>query len=252
MCEFLSPQEQHTQARRTGELAELLSSFLAGQKGRADIASWTRAAWPCADQQGGPFKHHAVAATVFESIWNVEERRGDAYVVRHEDMAAYLDWLTLGDAFKAAPEPLVVITAPLDALTTTIRGTEVRMWLDGLGWQVTLRFASPATGRCFMANAPLEGEGACHTSIYTARADGPLEAAVDLIEALALDGSEVHWWLPRIQRAMMPRWSVWRQDDNGGRYEVAAFLSYSRAMRACEDFESRGHKQIYWVRQQGE
>ncbi|MEV7225496.1 methyltransferase domain-containing protein [Polymorphospora sp. NPDC051019] len=43
------------------------------------------------------------------------------------------------------------------------------------------------------------------------------------------------------------RWVVWRQDDNGNRYEVAR-----RELRADADdlaaaMEARGHKQTYWV-----
>jgi ribosomal protein S18 acetylase RimI-like enzyme len=42
-------------------------------------------------------------------------------------------------------------------------------------------------------------------------------------------------------------WSVWRQDDNGSRFEVARGLSRAEAERRVRDFESLGHKQTYWL-----
>jgi hypothetical protein len=39
-------------------------------------------------------------------------------------------------------------------------------------------------------------------------------------------------------------WIVWRQDDNGNRFEVARHTS-----REAAELEARGHKQAYWVAQ---
>lgn len=44
-----------------------------------------------------------------------------------------------------------------------------------------------------------------------------------------------------------PRWSVHRQDDNGNRFVVATGLSREDAERLAAEFESHGHKQMYWV-----
>ena len=43
-------------------------------------------------------------------------------------------------------------------------------------------------------------------------------------------------------------WSVWRADDNGNEFEIASALSESEARSIVEEFEGRGHKQIYWAR----
>ena len=43
------------------------------------------------------------------------------------------------------------------------------------------------------------------------------------------------------------RWSVWRQDEHGNRFEVARDLARDEAHRAAAAFEARGHKQRYWV-----
>ena len=42
-------------------------------------------------------------------------------------------------------------------------------------------------------------------------------------------------------------WSVWRQDGNGHRFEIAGGLSRSAAEKAVMEFEERGHKQTYWI-----
>ena len=43
------------------------------------------------------------------------------------------------------------------------------------------------------------------------------------------------------------RWIVWRQDDNGNRYEVARKDSRAEAEELAAELEARGHKQLYWV-----
>jgi hypothetical protein len=43
------------------------------------------------------------------------------------------------------------------------------------------------------------------------------------------------------------RWIVWRQDDNGNRFEVARKDSRVDAEQLAAVMEARGHKQLYWV-----
>ena len=45
-------------------------------------------------------------------------------------------------------------------------------------------------------------------------------------------------------------WSVWRQDDNGNEFRIASELSEPEALSMIDDFERRGHKQIYWARKE--
>ncbi|MEU6401419.1 SPOR domain-containing protein [Streptomyces sp. NPDC046985] len=42
-------------------------------------------------------------------------------------------------------------------------------------------------------------------------------------------------------------WLVVRQDDNGNRYRVGRFATEAEAQRIADSFDSRGHKQLYWV-----
>ncbi len=43
------------------------------------------------------------------------------------------------------------------------------------------------------------------------------------------------------------RWELWRQDDNGIRVVVAHFEEQEAAREALARFESRHHKQTYWI-----
>ena len=42
-------------------------------------------------------------------------------------------------------------------------------------------------------------------------------------------------------------WVLMRQDDNGNQVEMARFAARAEAETAAEEFEARGHKQLYWV-----
>jgi len=42
-------------------------------------------------------------------------------------------------------------------------------------------------------------------------------------------------------------WEVWRQDDNGNRYEVSRHDTRAEAKSVASTMEARGHKQTYWV-----
>ena len=42
-------------------------------------------------------------------------------------------------------------------------------------------------------------------------------------------------------------WSVWRTDDNGNTFVVREHLRREEAKAVAEEFEARGHKQMYWI-----
>ncbi len=44
-----------------------------------------------------------------------------------------------------------------------------------------------------------------------------------------------------------PGWVVWRQDDNGNRYEVSRHRTREEAEVVAATMEARRHKQTYWV-----
>jgi len=45
------------------------------------------------------------------------------------------------------------------------------------------------------------------------------------------------------------RFELGRQDDNGNRFVVEGDLSGGEARRKLREYEARGHKQTYWIRQ---
>lgn len=49
----------------------------------------------------------------------------------------------------------------------------------------------------------------------------------------------------------MGTYRVMRQDDNGNRFLVARDLDRAEARRLAAEFEARGHKQMYWVEEDG-
>jgi len=42
-------------------------------------------------------------------------------------------------------------------------------------------------------------------------------------------------------------WKVCRQDDNGNQYVVEKGLTEAEAYEMLAEFESHGHKQLYWI-----
>lgn len=43
-------------------------------------------------------------------------------------------------------------------------------------------------------------------------------------------------------------YSVWRLDDNANEFLVLCGLTQDEALRLVRDYEVKGHKQAYWVR----
>jgi hypothetical protein len=46
-------------------------------------------------------------------------------------------------------------------------------------------------------------------------------------------------------------WELWRQDDNGVRVLIACFEDHGPALEVLARFESRHHKQTYWIEDKG-
>jgi hypothetical protein len=67
------------------------------------------------------------------------------------------------------------------------------------------------------------------------------QQAADLVRDARRKAHEVR------SRAEAELWVVWRQDDNGNRFEVARVESREDADALAATMEARGHKQLYWV-----
>lgn len=44
-----------------------------------------------------------------------------------------------------------------------------------------------------------------------------------------------------------PHWQLMRQDDNGNRFLMTTFVAEEEAINTMEYYQSKGHKQTYWV-----
>lgn len=51
--------------------------------------------------------------------------------------------------------------------------------------------------------------------------------------------------------AVLP-WLVIRQDDNGNTYRVGRYATQEEAQKVADGFDTRQHKQLYWVERAGE
>jgi hypothetical protein len=185
---------------------------------------------------------------VFTSIWNINERDHDGNeLLRETDLRGYLGWLEAGDDLVGDSDPLVALAPGIDALTAKTGGTTpVRYWLDGIGWYLEMRFAAPTTGRPFAAFTNAEGEEG-PIAVHKRRDDPWREALIDLFEALEIDERDTLGLRPDIDLDALPTWSLWRQDDNGNRFEMDRFHSYAKADAQQQMFTARKHKQLYWV-----
>src|SRR5262245_19348263 len=66
--------QRESQRRAVEDMACLLRALIGGSATRADAHAFTRELWPDTSKQGGPFPGNGCASTVFDSLWNIDER----------------------------------------------------------------------------------------------------------------------------------------------------------------------------------
>jgi hypothetical protein len=74
----------------------------------------------------------------------------------------------------------------------------------------------------------------------------------DLPDYFYIDEYEIdqdNWCEGFVIERYEPIWSVWRQDDNGNVFMVKNGLTEIDALRLVREFERKGHKQIYWAKE---
>jgi hypothetical protein len=237
--------EQQEQQARVLALVDNLRGLLDGRKTRAEVLAWTRQLWPSGSDGRGPFHRWPEAATVFDSLWGLDEPWIDGVLVREVDLRGYLRWITEGECFHADEDQLFTIELDIDEFAAQIGIEAIRWWYEGLGWWSTIRFCTPAHGRPFVAHSTLSRPG--WLDFYKRRSDGFDDSIVDLFEALAIDISDVSFVHAQVDRTRLPEWALWRQDDNGNRFEMARFHCYAKASAQAQMYTARGHRQLYWV-----
>ena len=241
------PQSWTTLAR-TETLISHLQAFLAGSETPESLQAWARALWT---EQASPVNGHAWATAILMNLWNATTRepRGAEsrpYILRRVDVAAYLDGLQRGD--RVPTRDLGGLRAtPTDIASRLGRETE-RYVLDGIGWCEYLQIASPGSGRVFVLERPLEA-AARGSWVYVDRTADTLDSVRDLFEILAIDLADLEGFASDfvVDTGALPGWTLWRQDDNGIRAEVADFTGRRKAEAALRHYESLHHKQVYWL-----
>lgn len=71
------------------------------------------------------------------------------------------------------------------------------------------------------------------------------------LESLCLDLSDFIQLDDSLDTSLLPRWVLWRQDDNGNSFDVKTFASRAKAEQEARRFEATLHKQTYSVRAAG-
>lgn len=66
----------------------------------------------------------------------------------------------------------------------------------------------------------------------------------EVLESLELTSKYLTWFNENIK--LHPH-ELWRQDDNGHKFLIETFPCKADAVRAMKEFETRLHKQIYWI-----
>lgn len=216
--------EHAEQVTRVKNMIAKLHGLLAGRLTRCEVIAWTREMWPPENGQGGPFRW-GTAASVFDSIWNLDKTWGDNELVREVDLRAYLRWLVEGESFQG--EELVSLRCNTENLATQVGADAIRWWLDGIGWCTDVRFCRQTHGGAlFLAQTRLE-RPECQM-IYRRHGDDPHSALLDLFEALAIDERDCVFIHEDIELERVPTWVLWRT-NGGSRSEMARFRSYSKA-----------------------
>jgi len=105
---------------------------------------------------------------------------------------------------------------------------------------------------CNVGVLPVEVTGRDGSRIVSDLLDaGKAPTELQLLRTVAF-GLGVRWghddlgWWALVRGHDFPSWAVWRQDDSGGVFLVAANLLEAQARSIVSEFESKGHKQTYW------
>jgi hypothetical protein len=227
---------------RTRDLVANLQALLAGRMTRAVFSTWLDELSPPKGVRH-PFPKQP-AFSVWQSLCLAERHEGE-FLVRDVELRAYLRWLTAGESWRIDEDPLFGLNEDIEAFAARTGTEAIRWWLDGLGWWVSTRFCSLASGRPYMVDAELRRS--TMIAFYAQLGIDPTDAVLDLFEALAIDDSDVTFLDPRVDLARLPVWALMRQDDNGNVFEIARLRAYSKACAQARVFTDRGHKQLYWV-----
>ncbi|PCC75355.1 hypothetical protein SAMN02745121_03919 [Nannocystis exedens] len=244
------PQDLRVRAL-TEELIHRLRGFIAGRETPATLQQWAQATW--GKGQEGPVAANRLATEALHDLWNADSRfpPGDLTsppIFRPVDAAATLRRLTRGSLDGPVCE-VAALKAPLHQFAARLDLETERHVLDGLGWFEFLQFASPGTGRAFDLQRPLERRDTDNLpTLVRASATGDAQEILqDLFETLVIDHDDVAALADDFAALELPKRTLWRQDDNGNRAQVASFTGVRKAEAALTHYAALMHKQLYWL-----
>src|SRR5262249_21747861 len=136
--------------------------------------------------------HNGAADALHTCLWNLDEKipNTEEPLVRRVDLVDHLHAVRCGEP-RVDPDEIASLTLTTHAIAERI-GTQVtRVAVEGLGWFEMVRFASPATGRCFVAFGRLQREPNAQSSVrthrYPASEDDRSRVLSDLLDTLGID-----------------------------------------------------------------
>ncbi|MFT3923197.1 MAG: hypothetical protein QM778_11755 [Myxococcales bacterium] len=134
-------------------------------------------------------------------------------------------------------------------MSARARESAARFWVNGLGWYEGAQVACPATGRPLFLRAALAGHGDPPTvAVCKLASDDLLETVLDVFETFAIDDADLVHLDAAVSLAVLPRWELWRLDDNGNEVLMETLRCRAKAVSMQRTFEARGHRQSYFVR----
>jgi hypothetical protein len=233
-------------ASLTLEMIALVEQFLDGRATREQLCSWAREVQKAHGVSA--FGRNGPASALHGCLWNLDETmpNSDEPLVRRIDLVEHLHAVRRG-APRLDVEEIATFTLTPQALAARTATQVIRVLEDGIGWFELVRFASPATGRCFVAAAPLQGSEPARSRVsadrHPASEDERSKVLSDLLDTLGIDMDETVW------SSCLPagEWRLMRADDNGNTAVVATFTGYAKARAQLATYEKKGHKQTYWI-----
>jgi hypothetical protein len=99
----------------------------------------------------------------------------------------------------------------------------------------------------YVASMQLRFADAPYVNIVKRTRDDALEALWDLFELLHIDETDVAHVGLGVDVRSLPEWRLRRLDDNGQEFVVASSHSRSKLHDLQRAYETKGHRQSYWL-----
>ena len=169
------------------QMIHRLRSLAAGDATREEVESWALAL------DGKAFAGYGDANSILGCICSLTQVWGEGPLIRDLDLREYLRALDEGSGFVGADGPMAGVRRPIEWFEERYQRSATRWDFDGLGFHSYLNFASPATGRAFVACRKLEGPTRIGTQILRRASDNPEHAMTDMLRTLTLSADDVIW-----------------------------------------------------------